>query len=108
MPGRILWGWMGSALVSPRVMLGALALGMAASTVLVGLSGAHWPVLALTLAASGLSITALSWHGVLLAESARLATQTSPSRRAAYEAGTYRPRRHGLIWSRADLLAHYP
>jgi hypothetical protein len=41
-------------------------------------------------------------------DSARLATATSPSRRAAYEAGTYRPRRHGLIWSRADLLDHYP
>ena len=41
-------------------------------------------------------------------DSARLATATSPSRRAAYEAGAYRPRRHGLIWSRADMLKHYP
>lgn len=40
-------------------------------------------------------------------DSARLATATSPSRRAAYEAGSYRPRRHGLIWSRADLLKHH-
>jgi hypothetical protein len=40
-------------------------------------------------------------------DSARLATATSPSRRAAYEAGSYRPRRYALIWSRADLLEHY-
>ncbi len=41
-------------------------------------------------------------------DSAGLATATSPSRRAAYEAGSYLPRRYGLIWSRADLLKHYP
>lgn len=40
-------------------------------------------------------------------DSARLATATSPSRRAAFEAGSYRPRRYGLIWSRADMLGHY-
>lgn len=40
-------------------------------------------------------------------DSARLATATSPSRRAAYEAGSYVPRRYGLIWSRADIMRHY-
>lgn len=72
-PGRILWGWIGSGHVSPRVLMGGLALGMAASTVLVGLYGPAWPVLLVGLAAAGLSATAMSWHGVLLAETARLA-----------------------------------
>lgn len=40
-------------------------------------------------------------------DSARLATATSPSRRKAYEAGSYVPRRYGLIWSRADIMSHY-
>lgn len=40
-------------------------------------------------------------------DSARLATATSPSRREAYEQGRYIPNRHGVIWSRADMLKHY-
>ena len=72
-PGRILWGWMGSTVVSPRVMMGALALGMAASALLTGFYGPGWPVVLITLVACGLGVTAMSWHGVLLAEAARLA-----------------------------------
>ncbi len=41
------------------------------------------------------------------ADSARLATALSPTRREAWRAGTYKPRRHGLIWSRPDMLKHY-
>ncbi len=41
------------------------------------------------------------------AESTALATATSPTRRQAAEAGTYRPCRYGLIWPRADVLRHY-
>ena len=74
-PGRILWGWLGSTLVSPRVMMGGLALGSAASSAVVGLFGAHWPAFVIGLAGSCLSVTALSWHGVLLAETARLAPE---------------------------------
>lgn len=40
-------------------------------------------------------------------DSARLATATSPTRREAYHAGQYHPRRYGLIWSRGDILRHY-
>ncbi len=72
-PGRILWGWMGSTLVPPGKLMGALALGMAASSVAVGLYGAGWPVLLVGFLACCLSATAMSWHGVLLAEVARLA-----------------------------------
>ncbi len=74
-PGRILWGWVGSGPAEPRTVMAWLALGMAASTVLVGLSGPDWPLWLLGLAGAGLSLTALSWHGVLLAEAARLAPE---------------------------------
>jgi MFS family permease len=74
-PGRILWGWVGSVHVAPGVLLGALALVMAASALLLGLSGPSWPVWLIGLAATGLSASALSWHGVLLAEAARLAPE---------------------------------
>jgi MFS family permease len=72
-PGRIVWGWVGSGLVAPRVLLGGLALAMAGSALLLGLSGPSWPVWLIGLAATGVSATALSWHGVLLSEAARLA-----------------------------------
>ncbi len=76
-PGRILWGWLGSGHVAPRVVMGGLAFGMAASSALTGLYGPLWPVLLVGLVAAGLSATAMSWHGVLLAETARLAPEGS-------------------------------
>lgn len=72
-PCRILWGWMGSTVASPRVMMAGLALGMAGCTLVMGFYGPSWPVFLIGLTASALSATAMSWHGVLLAEAARLA-----------------------------------
>ena len=74
-PGRILWGWLGSRYVSPRLMMAGLALGMAASVGLLGLSNAGWPTLLIGLVTGVLSATALSWHGILLAETARAAPE---------------------------------
>ncbi|WP_135470192.1 MFS transporter [Crenalkalicoccus roseus] len=74
-PGRILWGWVGSGHVPPRQVMGGLALAMAASAGLSGLYGPSWPVLLIGLVAAGMSATAMSWHGVLLAETARLAPE---------------------------------
>jgi MFS family permease len=70
-PGRILWGWIGSTCVSPSLVMAGLALGMAGSAALLALSSAGWPALLVGLVACALSATALSWHGVLLAETAR-------------------------------------
>lgn len=74
-PGRIVWGWLGSTRVSPRTMMASLALGMAAAAVLLALCGAGWPTLLVGLIACALSATALSWHGILLAETARAAPE---------------------------------
>jgi len=72
-PCRVLWGWLGSGRVAPGRMMGALAVAMAASSALLGLLGPGTPVLLVAGAAMALSATAMSWHGVLLAEAARLA-----------------------------------
>nr|WP_314073541.1 MFS transporter [uncultured Roseococcus sp.] len=72
-PCRILWGWLSSTSLAPRPTMAGLAFGMAASALFTGLYGPFWPVLLVGFVASCLSATAMSWHGVLLAEAARLA-----------------------------------
>ena len=74
-PGRVLWGWLGSTHFTPRAIMAGLAFGMAGSVALLGLSGAGWPTLLVGLTACVLSATALSWHGILLAETARAAPE---------------------------------
>jgi nitrate/nitrite transporter NarK len=70
-PGRILWGWLGSGRFSARTIMAGLSLGMAGSAALLALCTPGWPVLLVGLVACMLSATALSWHGILLAETAR-------------------------------------
>jgi MFS family permease len=72
-PCRILWGWLGSFHVAPRVVMAGLALGMAGSVALTGLFSAAWPMAAMGMVGAMLSATAMSWHGILLSETARLA-----------------------------------
>jgi MFS family permease len=72
-PMRIFWGWLGSGRVSPRRIMAGLSLGMAVSAVLMSLYSADWSPLLIATIATGMSATAMSWHGVLLSEAARLA-----------------------------------
>jgi Major Facilitator Superfamily len=72
-PCRILWGWIGSFYVAPRTVMSWLAFGMAGSVVLTGAFGEAWSTFAIGIVAGMLSATAMSWHGILLSESARLA-----------------------------------
>ena len=72
-PCRILWGWVGSFYIPPRLVMAGLAFGMAVSVVLTGLFDPTWGTLAIGLVTGVLSATAMSWHGILLSESARLA-----------------------------------
>ena len=74
-PGRILWGWIGSTRATPRQLLGMLAIGMAICSTLLGVAESLSPVILIGLASFGLALTALSWHGVLLAEASRLAPE---------------------------------
>jgi nitrate/nitrite transporter NarK len=72
-PCRILWGWVGSFYVAPRVVMAWLAFGMAASVALTGTQSTAWSALGIGLVTGVLSATAMSWHGILLSEAARLA-----------------------------------
>jgi Major Facilitator Superfamily len=72
-PCRILWGWIGSFYVAPRYVMSWLAFGMAGSVVLTGAFSEAWPVIGIGIVAGMLSATGMSWHGILLSESARLA-----------------------------------
>ena len=72
-PGRIVWGWLGSFRVSPRLVMASIALGIAVSATGLGFFNAHWPLVGIGLVSVVLSLTALSWHGILLSESARMA-----------------------------------
>ena len=45
-PGRILWGWIGSTLVKPRLLMGLLAIVMAISTSFMGALGSDWSKIA--------------------------------------------------------------
>jgi MFS family permease len=72
-PCRVLWGWLGSFRIAPRLVMAGLALGMAGSVAATGLFSAAWPSAALAVVGAALSATAMSWHGILLSETARLA-----------------------------------
>jgi MFS family permease len=74
-PGRIIWGLLGSTYVHPRTMMAALAIGMAISMVLLSICAEGWPTIVIGIVATLISATALSWHGVLLAETAREAPE---------------------------------
>ena len=70
---RILWGWVAGRFVPPRLVLAGLGIAMAAASVATGLYTPEWSLLALTVVAVFFNATAISWHGVLFAEIARLA-----------------------------------
>lgn len=74
-PCRVLWSWLGSFHLSARLMMAWLALGMAGAAVAMAFFTHAWPVIAIEAAAWVLSATALSWHGILLSETARLAPE---------------------------------
>src|SRR5204862_2019373 len=71
-PARIGWGWLASHLVRPATLLSLLGVGMAVAAALAAIIHPAWPTWLATLAAILFSATAVSWHGVLLAEVARL------------------------------------
>lgn len=74
-PGRIVWGLLGSGYIQPRLVMATLAFGMAVSMVLLSLCNSGWSTILVGTIAAIISATALSWHGVLLAETANAAPE---------------------------------
>ena len=70
---RILWGWLGGGYVTPRLLLAMIGLVGGASAIAVGLFDQRWSLFEITGVAIVYNMTAISWHGILLAETARLA-----------------------------------
>lgn len=79
-PGRIFWGWFGSVVVTPRTLLVGLAIIMAFGAALMGQVTATWTAFAVMVPLTIISATALSWHGVLLSEIARLSPRAEVGR----------------------------
>jgi MFS family permease len=71
-PARIAWGALAAKLTARRV-LGGLGLVMGLAAAVTGLFTPAWPVPLITAVAIVYSCSAIAWHGVLLAEVARLA-----------------------------------
>lgn len=69
---RILWGWVAGR-TSPRFVLAVIGLSSGLLMGALGFSTANWGLVLITGIGMGISATAIAWHGVLLAEVARLA-----------------------------------
>ncbi len=74
-PTRIFWGYVASNWISPSRLLSLLAVTMAAALVATGFNSPDWESWQVLAVAIVVSSTALGWHGVLLAEIARLAPE---------------------------------
>jgi len=74
-PARIFWGWVGSAFLRPQQLLAGLAALMALSSAAMGLCDPGWSRGAVLAVLAAVSLSVLSWHGVLLSEAARIAPQ---------------------------------
>lgn len=71
-PARIMWGWIAGRYVEARRLLAILGVLMCGAALLTAFLSAAWPIGAVMAVAVMLSGTAVSWHGVLIAEVARL------------------------------------
>jgi nitrate/nitrite transporter NarK len=69
---RVLWGWIAGRFLAPRTVLAGLGVAMALASVATGLYTPEWSLLGLTAVAVFFNATAVSWHGVIFAEIARL------------------------------------
>ena len=82
--GRVLWGVVADRLLSRRVMLGLLGVGMGVSGLATIFASPAWPLPMLFLYAAVFGATAVGWNGVFLAEVARIAP---PGQTSQYTGG---------------------
>jgi MFS family permease len=73
--GRIFWGWLAGFTDGPRRVLAGLGISMGLCSMAFAALQPSWPEIWVTLLALIYSATAISWHGVILAEIARLSEQ---------------------------------
>jgi MFS family permease len=74
--GRLLWGVAADRYVSPRTLLGALGVAMAAGAFLTAAMGPRWPAAAVLAVATVFGLTAVGWNGVYISEAARISART--------------------------------
>lgn len=70
---RIAWGVLGSSWTTPRIVLGLIGLFGGLSALMITQLDGSWTLVEITVVAIVYNMTAISWHGILLAETARLA-----------------------------------
>ena len=81
--GRIGWGWIADRTRNAGLVLGVLGVAMTATTLAAAAFTPAWPYAAVLTVCALFGITAVSWNGVQIAETARL----SPPGTAALVAG---------------------
>ena len=69
---RIFWGYIGSRYLSARIVLGFIGIVAGIAAILTGLYDTQWSYFLVLSVAILYNVTALSWHGILLAEISRL------------------------------------
>ena len=74
-PARIVWGWVASGMVPAKLLLAGFGISMCIAVAAMGLMTSLWPMAGIVAVVLACSATAVSWHGVLLAETARLAPE---------------------------------
>ena len=79
-PARIFWGVVASTVLPARPLLGILAAVMAVAAAAMGAFSPAWSQWQVAAVCVVIAMTALSWHGVLLSEVARLALDGSVGR----------------------------
>ena len=72
---RILWGYIGSVYLSARIVLGFIGLFSGIASIFTGIYDEAWSYTQIISVAILYNVTALSWHGILLAEIARLTSR---------------------------------
>ncbi len=70
---RILWGWLAGGIVPPRLLLAAIGMIAGLSALALAALDRSWGLFEITAVAIVFNMSAISWHGLLLAETARLA-----------------------------------
>ena len=68
---RIGWGFVGARVLPARVVIGLLGVGMGVAALLMTQFSPDWPLAAIAAVAALMSVTALGWQGLIMAEIAR-------------------------------------